>query len=58
MALGQLVSMGALIFSIYDWNIMEPVTYMVSTFYTAVGAWFYLWYRQDFEYTGVFDMFY
>ena len=45
----QLGGMGYLIFGLYGWEVMEPVTYMVSTFYAMVGSFFYLRYRKDFE---------
>lgn len=45
----QLGGMGYLIFGMYGWEVMEPITYMVSTFYAMVGSFFYLRYSRDFE---------
>lgn len=47
---------------------MEPITYMVckkilfsihliATFYAAVGTFFYLYYKKDFEMASAYDMF-
>lgn len=61
--------MGTLIFVIYDWNAIEPITYLVckypffnlkstlATFYAVIGAAFYLWFKSDWGYTSAFDMF-
>jgi hypothetical protein len=49
--------MGYLIFGAYGWEVMEPITYMVSTFYAMVGSFFYLRYRRDFEMGSAKEMF-
>ena len=56
-AMGQLVGMGSLIYIFYSWDVIEPVTYMVGTWWAVVGMSFYLRYRNDFEYGSVHDMF-
>ena len=52
MALGQLGGMGYLIFVQYSWEVMEPITYMVSAFYATVGTFFYLMSKKDFEFSS------
>jgi hypothetical protein len=49
--------MGYLIFGAFGWEVMEPVTYMVSTFYAMVGSFFFLRYRRDFEMGSAKEMF-
>lgn len=34
---------------------MEPITYMVSAFYAAVGTLFYLLNKTDFEFGSAYD---
>lgn len=36
---------------------MEPITYMVSTFYAMVGSFFYLRHQKDFEMGSAKDMY-
>eukprot|EP00350_Pseudokeronopsis_sp_OXSARD2_P009344 CAMPEP_0170561336 /NCGR_PEP_ID=MMETSP0211-20121228/54168_1 /TAXON_ID=311385 /ORGANISM="Pseudokeronopsis sp., Strain OXSARD2" /LENGTH=42 /DNA_ID= /DNA_START= /DNA_END= /DNA_ORIENTATION= len=36
---------------------MEPITYLVTTFYLSVGTGYYLWFKNDFEYTSAYEMF-
>lgn len=53
----QLGGMAYLIFSFYSWEVMEPVTYMVSTFYATVGTAFYVYFQRDFEMSSAYQMF-
>ena len=53
----QLGGMGYLIFSLYSWEVMEPITYMVSTFYATVGSAFYMYYQRDYEMNSAYEMF-
>ena len=55
MCLGQTAGYGALIFKIFSWDVMEPITYLTSAFYACVGTGFYLKYREDFEIGSVWD---
>ena len=38
---GQLTGMGISIYSIWDWNTVEPMTWMFQSFYMMVGSWFF-----------------
>ena len=49
--------MGYLIFVELSWEVMEPVTYMVSAFYAAVAALYYTMYKSDFEMASAYDLF-
>lgn len=55
MCLGQTAGYGMLIFKIFSWDVMEPITYLTSAFYACVGMGFYLKYREDFEIGSVWD---
>ncbi|CDW85989.1 UNKNOWN [Stylonychia lemnae] len=57
MAAAQLGGMGYLIFIKFSWEVMEPVTYMVSAFYATVGALYYLIYKSDFEMASAHELF-
>jgi hypothetical protein len=56
-AFGQLIGMGNLIYITYSWDTIEPITYLVTTFYATVGMGFFMRYGHDWEYTSVYDMF-
>lgn len=57
MAMGQLLGFGTLIYGVYSWDVMEPITYMTGAFYACVGMGFFLKYRNDFEWGNVYDIF-
>jgi hypothetical protein len=41
------------IYGIWDWNVVEPMTWMFQNFYMMVGSWFFFAYKQDWAYMGV-----
>ena len=57
-AFGQLTGMGAAIYVIYDWNEVEPYTWMIQAFYMMVGSFYYLGTKSDFSYTEAYPYLY
>ncbi len=55
--LAQLGGMSYAIFIEYGWNDVEPVTYMVSAFYAAIGSLFFVTSKSDFEFGSAYDYF-
>ena len=53
----QTVGMGASIFQIFDWNTVEPLTFIVSSWWLMFGSGYYLFTGSDFRYTGAFSHF-
>ena len=51
----QLVGFTLGIYVFYDWNEMEPWTWMFQAFYLMVGSFYYLGTRSDWVYTSVYD---
>lgn len=51
MAAGQVGGFGYLIYGLYTWDDMEPVTYLVGAFYACVSMAFYFRYREDWDWT-------
>jgi len=57
MAAAQLGGMSYLIFVKYSWDVMEPISYMISAFYACVGSLYYLLYKSDFEMGSAYYLF-
>lgn len=53
--IGQLTGMYAAIYLVWDWNTVEPWTWMFQSFYLMVGSWFYTFYKADWAYTSLYD---
>lgn len=51
MAAGQVGGFGYLIYGLYTWDDMEPVTYLVGAFYACVSMAFYFRYKEDWDWT-------
>ena len=49
--------MGASIFHIFDWNTVEPLTFIVTSWWLMLGSGYYLFTKSDFSYTSVFGHF-
>ena len=56
--LSQLTGMGYCIYFVWDWNEMEPWTWMFQSFYMMVGSFYFMRYKSDWAYTSVYDMLY
>lgn len=50
----QLVGFTMGIYVVYDWNEMEPYTWIIQAFYLMVGSYYYLWSKSDWVYTSVY----
>lgn len=48
MCTAQLFGYGYLIYGIYSWDVIEPITYLTYTFYSCVAMGFYFKYKDDF----------
>jgi hypothetical protein len=55
--LAQFLGMGGGIFYFAGWDVVEPVTFLVSAFWLMAGSGFYLRHRVDFSVSGPFDYF-
>lgn len=69
---GQLTGIYSGVYIFYDWNVMEPFTWMfckflgvlndslwcVESFYMMVGSMFFLRYRGDWKYASVYENLY
>ena len=51
----QLAGFSAGIYVIYDWNIMEPWTWIFQTFYLMVGSFYYIGTKTDWQYTSIYE---
>lgn len=51
---GQLSGFFVGIYVVYDWNEMEPLTWLAQAFYLMVGSYYYLFTRGDWVYTSVY----
>uniref|UniRef100_A0A7S3HZF8 Calcium uniporter protein C-terminal domain-containing protein n=1 Tax=Favella ehrenbergii TaxID=182087 RepID=A0A7S3HZF8_9SPIT len=51
---GQLTGFTLGIYVFYDWNEMEPLTWIAQAFYLMVGSYYYLATRGDWVYTSVY----
>jgi hypothetical protein len=61
--------MGYAIYGVFDWNAVEPVTwifcklcfaitFLSESFYMMVGSFFFMRYKSDWQYTSVYDCLY
>lgn len=46
-----------MIYGVYSWDVIEPITYITGVFYTCVSMGFYLRYKDDFEWGNAFSVF-
>ena len=53
----QTVGMGASIFHFFDWNTVEPLTFIVTAWWLMFGSGYYLTTRSNFAYTDAFGHF-
>lgn len=58
MAFGQVGCFGYLIYGLFSWDEMEPVTYLVGAFYAWVSMLFYFRYKGDWEWASAYETFY
>ena len=58
MCAAQLFGYGYLIYVVFSWDEIEPVTYLTGAFYACVSMTFYFRYREDFEWANAFEVFY
>lgn len=47
-----------LIYGVYGWDDIEPVTYLTGAFYAWVSLLFYFRYKEDWEWSSVYSAFY
>ena len=57
-AAAQLFGYGYLIYGVFSWDEIEPITYLTSAFYACVSMGFYMRYRDDFEWASAYEVFY
>jgi hypothetical protein len=58
MCTAQTFGYAYLIYIMYSWDEIEPVTYLTGAFYSCVGMGFYLKYRNDFEWGNAKEIFF
>lgn len=58
MAIGQVGAFSYLIYGLYSWDTMEPVTYLVGSFYAWVSMLFYFRFKGDWEWASAYQTFY
>lgn len=58
MAAGQVGGFAYLIYGLYTWDDIEPVTYLVGAFYAWVSMVFWFRYREDWEWASAYSAFY
>jgi len=58
MAAGQVGGFAYLIYGVYTWDDMEPLTYLVGAFYAWVSMLFYFRFREDWEWSSAYEAFY
>ena len=58
MAAGQVGGFTYLIYGVYTWDDMEPVTYLVGAFYAWVSMVFWFRYKEDWEWSNAYSAFY
>jgi len=56
--MAQLGGMGGAIYILFDWNTVEPWTWIFQSFYLMVGSMYYMMFRSDWCYTTTYDFFY
>ena len=54
---GQLGTMGASIYHIYSWDVVEPLTFVLSAFWLVVGSMFCLTQGTNFDYENAYSHF-
>ena len=52
MCTAQLGGFAYLIYGLFSWDEIEPITYLTGAFYSCVSMTFYLRYRDDFEWAN------
>ena len=50
--------MGYSIYFVWDWNDVEPWTWMFQSFYMMLGSFYFMRFKSDWAYTSVYDMLY
>jgi hypothetical protein len=58
MAAGQVGGFAYLIYGIYGWDDIEPMTYLTQTFYATVALMFWFRFRQNWEWSSAYGAFY
>lgn len=58
MAAAQVGGFGYLIYGVYGWDDIEPVTYLTGTFYATVAMIFWFRYRENWEWSSAYAAFY
>ncbi|CAI2375338.1 unnamed protein product [Moneuplotes crassus] len=58
MAAGQVGGFAYLIYGVYGWDDIEPVTYLVGAFYAWLSMAFWFRYKEDWEWSSAYDAFY
>jgi hypothetical protein len=46
------------IFGPFGWEVVEPLTFLVTAFYLAFGTGYYITFRNDFLYTNAYKYFF
>ena len=54
---GQLSVMGTSIYHFYSWDVVEPLTFVLSAFWLVVGSGFCLTQGTDFDYENGYNHF-
>jgi len=57
MCSAQLGGFAYLIYGLFSWDEIEPITYLTGAFYACVSMTFYLRYREDFEWANAMQLF-
>eukprot|EP00344_Euplotes_crassus_P011937 CAMPEP_0196995708 /NCGR_PEP_ID=MMETSP1380-20130617/1779_1 /TAXON_ID=5936 /ORGANISM="Euplotes crassus, Strain CT5" /LENGTH=262 /DNA_ID=CAMNT_0042411469 /DNA_START=100 /DNA_END=888 /DNA_ORIENTATION=+ len=58
MAAGQVGGFAYLIYGVYGWDDIEPVTYLVGAFYAWISMVFWFRYKEDWEWSSAYGAFY
>ena len=58
MAAGQVTGFAYLIYGVYSWDDIEPITYLTGAFYLTVSMAFWTKYRDDWEWSNAYNVFY
>mgnify|MGYP001024871889 CR=1 FL=1 len=53
----QLSGMGSGIYYFSSWDVVEPLTFMFSSFWLMIGSTFHLYHKIDFEYMNAYEYF-
>lgn len=54
---GQLTGMGVGIYGVSSWDVVEPLTFLLSAFWLMTGSAFWLRHKIDFSYSSSFEYF-